>query len=87
MTNAGIVGGGHSGSGSKAVFKMINVLFRGFLPMNGHETDLLRDGAGDGFPGSKVGAGTPAGVPEAAGLDSGGIASLNHRLQAGIPPG
>jgi len=66
---------------------MINVLFQGFLPMNGHETDLLRDGAGDGFPGSKVGAGTPAGVPEAAGLDSGGIASLNHRLQAGIPPG
>ena len=42
---------------------------------------------GEGLPGSKVGAGTPAGVPEAAGLDSGGIASLNHRLQAGIPPG
>ena len=35
----------------------------------------------------RSGAGTPAGVPEAAGLDSGGIAALNHRLQAGIPPG
>ena len=35
--------------------------------MNGHETGLLRDGAGEGFPGSKVGAGTPAGVPEAGG--------------------
>jgi len=30
MPNAGIVGGGHSGSESKAVFKMINVLFQGF---------------------------------------------------------
>ena len=36
---------------------------------------------------ARSGAGTPAGVPEAAGLDSGGIAALNHRLQAGIPPG
>ena len=32
-------------------------------------------------------AGTPAGVRDSRALRSGGVAPLNHRLQAGIPPG
>ena len=37
-------------------------------------------------PGSPGGAGIPAGMPRCFESVSGGVAPLDHRLQAGMPP-